>query len=126
MDAKLTPDRARNEGGGGGEESNRFAKIIRTGNVVAKVISVVGAVGQVERLRHQLNVHPVADLDVLCQLGIEFEDRKSAQRIELRDGAIPCQVVAILRANVISGESKIVLSDRSWGRLQHWSFRLQH
>ena len=60
-----------------------MAKRGRAGYVVVEVVAVVGAIGQVERLRDELQVHPLADLDVLRQPQVELEERIAAKRIVL-------------------------------------------
>ena len=53
------------------------------GDAVVEVVAVVGAIRQVERLRDELQVHPLADLDVLRQPQVELEERIAAKRIVL-------------------------------------------
>ena len=50
-------------------------------NVVVEIIAIVSAIGQVERLRHELQPHAFAEFDVLCQPQIELEEWISAERI---------------------------------------------
>ena len=54
----------------------------------AGVVTVVGAVGQVERLRDELQVHVLAEFEVLGQTQIELEEGIAAQGIVLGDGAV--------------------------------------
>src|SRR5207248_10148979 len=59
----------------------------RRGNVIAKVVAIVGAIGQVERLCEQLQVHAIAELDILREPRVELKERVAAQRIILRNRA---------------------------------------
>src|SRR5579871_4835950 len=81
-------------------------------NAVAEVISVVGAIGKVERLRNELKIHPFADLDVLGQPHIQLEERISTKWIELRDRASLLNAVesieAVLRSRIVAGKRKVV------------------
>src|SRR5713226_10197258 len=47
------------------DEPDRMAERGRAGNVAAKVVAVVAAIRQVERLRHQLQIHAFTEFDVL-------------------------------------------------------------
>jgi hypothetical protein len=87
VDAEFTPNGARDEGSVGSEEPSRVTQR-GTRNVVAEVVSVVGSVGEVEGLRDQLNIDALAEFEVLGELGIQFEERLSAQRVILSDGAL--------------------------------------
>ena len=87
-------------------------------DTVAKVVAIVRTVGQVERLRDQLNVCPIVDLDALCEAGIQLKERVSAQRIVGYDcaacGNVVQSVEAVLRTNVIAREREVVLWIRGW------------
>src|SRR6185312_5265900 len=61
---------------------------VRRRDITLEVISVVSAVGEVEGLRQQLQVHPLTQLDVLGQAGVQFKERIAAQRIVLSNGAL--------------------------------------
>ena len=73
-----------------------------TSNRVPVVIPIVRAVGEVEGLSDQLQVHAFADFEVLSQFDIEFKERLAADWIELRNGAVGCQIEAVLRAGIVS------------------------
>lgn len=56
-------------------------------DVVAEVVAVVGAVGEVEGLADDFQVHALPEAEVLGKAQIEFEERITAERVELGDGA---------------------------------------
>lgn len=109
-DAELTPERVRNDGAGRVDEALGMAEVRRIGNasgaIDAKVVAVVGPIGQVERLREQLQVHAIAELDILCEAHVEFEEWIPAQWIVLRNRAPlrdPVQPIeAVLRSRVVA------------------------
>src|ERR1019366_8002580 len=107
-DAELAPQRTRNYGAARGQESRRVAECGLARNIAVEVVPVVGAVRQVERLGHELQLHTLAQVDVLRQAHIELEERISAKRIIPGDGAALENAVqaikTVLRAGIIAGE----------------------
>src|SRR5437016_3507012 len=89
-EAELTPKCVGDDGARRIDEALWMAEVRGIGNVGGatdtKVVAVVGAVCQIERLREQLQVHAIAELDVFRQAHIELEERLAAQRIVFCDG----------------------------------------
>src|ERR1700730_12271690 len=87
-----------------------MAKGCWTGNVVPEIVAVVGAVGEVEGLRHDLQSPPFAKLDILGQLGVELEDRIAAQRINLGNRAtgLRFRIKTVLGTDIVTSLSEIV------------------
>src|SRR5580698_9643358 len=100
MYPKLTPQRSWNERRRGSKKTNRMPKRVWTGNIVPVVVSIVGAVSEVKGLGDQLHIQPLADFDVLGQLGVEFENRSAAKRVKLGYRAVVRQIETVLRSNV--------------------------
>ena len=75
-------------------------------DVVAEVVAVVGAVGEVEGLADDFQVHALPEAEVLGKAQIEFEERITAKRVELGDGAggnTVQTVEAILGLGIVTG-----------------------
>ncbi len=53
-ESEFTPDRERDDCAAWVDEARGMAEGCRTGNVIVVVVSVVGSIGQIERLRNQL------------------------------------------------------------------------
>src|SRR5215475_5020661 len=75
----------RDDGAGRVDEANRMSEGAWISNIQTKIISIVGAIRQIEGLRHELQVHALAELDVLRKAHIEFEEGVPAKRIILRN-----------------------------------------
>src|SRR6266566_650122 len=110
--AEFTPDRERHDGAGRVNKPGRVPEGGSIGNTVIEVVAVVSAVRQVERLRHELQVHPLTKLEVLRQPHIELEERISAKGIVLGDGAPLRDAVqpieAVLGTAVVAGKREVV------------------
>lgn len=65
--AQFTPKRMWDDGAGWIHETDRMTKRRNKGSGIAKVIAVVRAIGQVECLPEELEVHAISELDVLLQ-----------------------------------------------------------
>ena len=48
------------------DEAYGMTKRRGRGDVIAKVVPIIGAIGQIERLRKKLQIHPFAESDILC------------------------------------------------------------
>jgi hypothetical protein len=57
------------------------AERVRAGNTVAKVIAIVSAIGEVEGLCDELKIYVLAELEVLRQAQVQFEERITAERV---------------------------------------------
>ena len=89
-----------------------MTKGCRVTDVASEIVAVVGAIGEVKGLCNDLQVIAFAELEVLRQTHIELDERITAQRIELGDGASLGNAVdaieAVLRSGVVAGKRKIV------------------
>src|SRR5215469_6823992 len=97
----LAPDRTRDERGVRSDKANGMTEFA-AGNIVPKIVSVIRPIREIEGLGNNLEPCPLADLEVLGQLGIEFEDSVAAKRIKLGDGATAAEVIAHSSARIVS------------------------
>src|SRR5215472_12171474 len=101
VDSHFTPDRARDERGVRSDKADGMPKFT-AGNIAAKIVSVIRSIREIERLGNNLEICPLADLEVLGQFGVEFEDGIAAKWIKLGDGAIAADVIADSSARIVS------------------------
>src|SRR5437879_5686203 len=65
--AELAPQGTRSGCAARVDEARRMTKRVRRRDITAEVVAIVRAVGQVECLRNELQLHLFAEFHVLCQ-----------------------------------------------------------
>src|SRR5215469_10528692 len=87
-ESEFTRQRARNVRAGRIDKPGRSTKVIlarcriKSGYVRVYVVSIVGAIGQVECLCHDQHVGLLTDFEVLAQARIKLKEAVSTQRVE--------------------------------------------
>src|SRR5947209_12236759 len=93
--AEFALERAGRVGAGGVDEASDRGREDSVGGTIVEIVSVVGAVGEVESLRDYVPVHVLAEPEVLREFGIQLEVVVTADAVVGDQVALSCEIAGL-------------------------------